>query len=49
MAIVLNQGYCSELDGKEGWVLQRQKAHTFHMIGQVHGSLGSTNKGKEGI
>lgn len=49
MAIVRNQGYCSKVDGKEGSALQRQKAHTFHMIVQVHGSLGSTNKGKEGI
>lgn len=42
-------GYYPELDGKEGWGLQRQKPHAFHMIVQVHGSLGSTNKGKEGI
>lgn len=49
MTIVLNQVYYPELDGKEGQGLQRQKPHAFHMIVQVHGSLGSTNKGKEGI
>lgn len=49
MTIMLNQGYYPELDGKEGWGLQRQQPHTSHMIVQVHGSLSSTNKGKEGI
>lgn len=49
MTIVLNQGYYPELDGKEEWGLQRKKPYAFHMIVQVHGSLGSTNKGKEGI
>lgn len=49
MTIVLNQGYSPELDGKEKWGLQKKKPYAFHMIVQVHGSLGSTNKGKEGI
>lgn len=47
MTTVLNQGCYPELDGKEEWGLQRKNA--FHMIVPVHGSLGSTNKGKEGI
>lgn len=49
MTIVLNQGYYPELDGKEEWGLQKEKPYAFRMIVQVHGSLGSTNKGKEGI
>lgn len=49
MTIVLNRSYHLELDGKEGLRLQREKPHAFHMIVQIHGSLGSTNKGKEGI
>lgn len=49
MTTMLNQGCCPELDGKEGCALHRLKPHAFHMIVQVHGSLGITNKGKEGI
>lgn len=49
MTIVLNQGYYPELDRREEWGLQRKKPYAFHMIVQLLGSLGSTNKGKEGI
>lgn len=49
MTIVLSRDYHLELDGEEGLWLQREKPHAFHMIVQIHGSLGSTNKRKEGI